>query len=75
MLVQLKAVTAQKMIAPHAEAEEHVLDAASEATGLSSGGSIEVCLAIELVKSVAMWVTVGCAAYEVAVSGALAVLE
>ena len=52
MLVQLKAVTARKMTAPLVGAEEHLSDAASEATETSSGGSIEVCPAIELVESV-----------------------
>ena len=62
-------MTARKLIAPRVEAEEHVPDAASEATGMSSGGSIEACPAFGLVESVAVWTTVGCAACAVAVVG------
>ena len=52
VLVRRKAVTALKMTAPLVEAEEHLLDAASEATGMSSSGSIEMCPAFELVGPV-----------------------
>ena len=42
-LVQRKAVTALKLIAPPVEVVEHEPDAASVATEKSSGGSIEAC--------------------------------
>ena len=47
-LVQRKAVTALKLIAPLVEAEEYEPDAASEATGKSSGESTEASEAIGL---------------------------
>ena len=42
VLVQQMAVTALKLIAPLVEAEEHEPGAASEASGMSSGGSTEL---------------------------------
>ena len=65
----------QKLIAPLVEAEEYEPDAASEATGKSSGGSIEECPAFEPVGLKAEWSTVGCAACAAAVVGSLAELE
>ena len=47
VVVQRRAVTALKLIAPLVEAEECEPDAASEATGMSSGGSTEACPASE----------------------------
>ena len=75
VLVQRKAVTALKLIAPLVEAEEYEPDAASEATGMSSGESVEMCPASEAVGSKAVWSTVGCAAYAAAAVGSLAELE
>ena len=73
VFVQRKA--ARKLIAPLVEAEEHVPDAASEATEKSSGGSIEVCPAFELAESVAVWAAVDCVARAVAVVGSSALLK
>ena len=67
-LVQRKAVTALKLIAPLVEVVECEPDAASEATGRSSGESIEACPASAAVGLEAVWTTVDCAACAVAVA-------
>ena len=50
-VVQQKAVTARMMTAPLAGVEGLISEEASEATEISSDGSIEACPAIELVES------------------------
>ena len=68
-------LTALKLIARPVKAEEYEPDAASEATRTSSGRSMEVCPAFELIESAAAWAAVDCVACAVAVVGSSAVLE
>ena len=67
-LVQRKAVTTLKLIAPLVEVVECEPDAASEATGRSSGESIEACPASAPVGLEVVWLTVDCSACAVAVA-------
>ena len=75
VLEQRKAVTALKLIAPLVEAEEYEPDAASEATGMSSGGSTEVCPAFELIEPAEVWAAVDCVPCAVAAVGSSGMLE
>ena len=71
-LVQRKAVTAQRTIAPLVDVDELVSGVASVATEMSSGESVEAFPAFERVAIEAVLGATGRAAYEDAGSGASA---